>query len=132
MTDKAKVEVKIEKEEYLTLQDLEEEMADFITITLRDGKKVKMKKLAQEESARIKRETIQMKGLKPIKRGEDLDPQIDMDLYVFQAKIVAAALVKPKLSYTQLKKVWDKRIEEIYVKYSTAMGLDENLLLLQS
>ena len=107
-------------------------MADFITITLKDGKKVKMKKLTQEESAVIKRRTIQMKGLKPVKRGEEIDPQIDMDLYEFQCRIVAAALVKPKLTLVQLKKAWDKRIEEMYIKYNVAMGLDENLLISQS
>jgi len=113
---------------YLTVEDLENEIAEFIDIKLSDGKYVMLRKLTAEEAGAIKRKCTLVKR---DKAGNIISRTLDEDMY--QLETLARALVKPKLTKEQIKKMFDMRLNEIFYKYSDAIGLfrlTENLGLM--
>lgn len=112
------------EKKYLTKDDLIEEMSEFIEVKTKDGKWVVFKKLTKGEEKDIRKKTMKMvKNSKGI-----LEPQLDTEQY--QILLLAAALVKPKLSIKEVEAMWGQRADELLLLYTQKVGygnLPQNL-----
>lgn len=106
------------EEEYLTLEDIEDEMADFLTIELDSRKSVIMKRISKDEESKIRRKHT--KFVYDNKMRQNIQ-QIDTEKY--NDEIMVSALVKPKLTLTQIRKMSTVMYNEIFAKYSQQIGL---------
>ena len=106
------------EEEYLTLEDIEDRMADFLTITLSSGKKIVMRRLSKDEESKIRRK--HMKNVYDDKQRRSV-PTLDTDAY--NDDVLYKAIVTPKLTKVQVVKMDTVLYNEIYAKYATETGL---------
>ena len=109
---------KITEEDYLTTDDLTNEMADFIPIELSDGKHVVVRKLSKDEESKIRVKHTKMQYDKKTKQSVTKLEEED-----YQASILAAGLVKPKLTLAQVKAMSSTRFLELVFKYNEVVGL---------
>jgi len=105
------------EEEYLTFVDIEDEMADFLTIQLSSGKKVIMRKISKDDESKIRRKHTKQK----YDSGRTAFQELDTDRY--NDEILVEALVKPKLTLTQVRAMPTVLYQEIFSKYALDIGL---------
>lgn len=107
------------EEEVLTLEDIENEMADFLTIKIDNiGKTVIMRRISKEEESKIRR-----KHTKAVYDGKTNTTTQVLDTDKYNDEVMVEALVKPKLTLTQVRKMSTVLYNEIFARYSTEIGL---------
>lgn len=106
------------EESILTLEDIENEMADFLTIVLDSGKSVVMKRISKDEESKIRR-----KHTKFVYDNRMKQNITQMDAEKYNDEVMVNALVKPKLTITQIRKMSTVMYNEIFAKYSQQIGL---------
>jgi len=106
------------EEEYLTLKDIESEMADFITIKLESGKSIIMKRISKEDESKIRRKHTKTTYDQKTRQSRQ---QLDNDKY--GDEIIHLAFVKPKLTVTQIKNMSLTLYNEVFSKYAQETGL---------
>ena len=116
-----------EKEEkvYLSKDDFLEESIETIEAQTADGKYVIFKRLTKGEESLIRKKTMKMVKTKDGK----MDPQIDTEEY--QVKLLAVAMVQPKLTEDEIKNsLTSARADELFFLYTKEVGfgvLPQNL-----
>lgn len=106
------------EEEYLTLEDIENEMADFLTIKLDSGKKVVMRRLSKDEESKIRRKHTKTVWNAKLKQNVQ-----EVDTEKYNDDVMLEALVKPKLTITQVRRMSTVMYNQIFAKYSVETGL---------
>lgn len=112
--------------EYLTGEDFLNEVIEQIEVQTKDGRYIIFKRLTKGEEAGVRKKTMKM-----VRGGKTnaLEPQIDSEEY--QIKMLALALVKPKMSEQDIRdKLSAQRADELFFLYTQNVGfgsLPQNL-----
>ena len=106
------------EEEYLTLEDIENEMADFLTIVLDSNKSVIMKRISKDDESKIRRKHTKFVYDNKLRQNVQ-----QMDTEKYNDDIMIMALVTPKLTLVQVRKMSTVLYNEIFAKYSSQIGL---------
>jgi hypothetical protein len=110
---------KEEKKEYMDKEDFLNETLEHIEVQTKDGKFVIFKRLTKGEDSKIRKVTMTM--IKDPKT-KLMEPKIDSEEY--QIKLLAAAMVKPKLTEQEVRNgLTGQRADELFMIYSERVGL---------
>ncbi len=110
---------KEEKKEYVDKEGLLNETLEHIEIQTKDGKYVIFKRLTKGEESKIRKVTMSMVKDPKTKL---MEPKIDSEEY--QIKLLAAAMVKPKLTEQEVRNgLTGQRADELFMLYSDTIGL---------